>query len=1005
MRYYYHFFVYLFIFCSFPPTDSCLYAADVQLERVRLGQRDIGAGRAWVWADVSWRKAWRWSPAAAWGGVSSGHDAVWVFARFRMGLYDPEWPNVSANVGDSVLQLPHTNGMSALRPGMPLRMLEGSGIWPVHTEVIWVDTLLGRVGIRPALTHAISGARILAQRVWEPMRWETGVGVVASGGNVGLECEFASVRVDIPHHLVHNPVAGLWIRLAQQGRQEFVRAAMELPWNYRAAGVPDDAFVDVRLFAVEMVAVAGGPYSLGDSSTAGGFREVRISNPDYTGAAQESSECGWKGPQPPGVTSVPATFPNGWRPCYVAKYELTQGQYCDFLNVLTFHQQRARTHSSPASAYRTAALSVGLQERNGLIVHIPGDSLMQLPAVYGCDLNNNGVVNEEADGTWIACGGLSPHDALAFADWAGLRPLTEMEWEKAGRGQKSGVAGELPFGAFRPMKARGGQMSQLTRIHLPDSTWVVYQLHSFDSVGLDTFIVDEVGSDGRVGFWMVGGGGAGASWGGPSDRAGGGGGGGRVLSSDDWGGLLLSHKRYGVMVGRGGVDSCRVGDSVSWTGCGESSRALGLEAVGGGRGGIYGGFAGGSGGGGGGLLPPSMQHLGGERRISGAGGHTGGAGGRISLGGWPVVWAGLAGGGGGAMGIGQNGAASVGGGGAGGAGVFSDFGGVGRWYGWGGGGASAWGRGGSDGRGISGSGGDSLLRAGRDADAGLGGGGGGAFTSGCAARGGRGGSGLVMIRYPILPNSLSREVLYLQNGGKASERLWGRAPHWLGFSLFDSTARWVGGPVRVGALAHDSSLLRTSGASDWGIFDLAGNVSEWVVSAEVLSARNFSGGQGDGHLSVYGGAAEVGWPEASAMGFRGGSWREAESALRIGDRRGMSWGSANNSVAAGAAGIRLGRGRTCPLPDSLPSAAVVSRWSVDGIDLEADSAVGIPSSADGIWWILPADWELLSGQGSRRIRVLAGGPSGYVRWSRYNDCGLGPERCMWIELNQLPLQP
>ena len=119
----------------------------------------------------------------------------------------------------------------------------------------------------------------------------------------------------------------------------------------------------------------------------------------------------------------------------------------------------------------------------------------------------------------------------------------------------------------------------------------------------------------------------------------------------------------------------------------------------------------------------------------------------------------------------------------------------------------------------------------------------------------------------------------------------------------------------------------------------------------------------------------------------------------------MSWGSANNSVAAGAAGIRLGRGRTCPLPDSLPSAAVVSRWSVDGIDLEADSAVGIPSSADGIWWILPADWELLSGQGSRRIRVLAGGPSGYVRWSRYNDCGLGPERCMWIELNQLPLQP
>jgi hypothetical protein len=262
-----------------------------------------------------------------------------------------------------------------------------------------------------------------------------------------------------------------------------------------------------------------------------------------------------------------------------------------------------------------------------------------------------------------------------------------------------------------------------------------------------------------------------------------------------------------------------------------------------------------------------------------------------------------------------------------------------------------------------------------------------------------------MIRYPILPGSLSRTALFLQNGGESSERLRGRAPHWLGFSLFDSTAQWVSGPVRVGALAYDSCLLRASGASDWGIFDLAGNVSEWVVSAEDMSARNFSGGQGDGRLSAYGGAVELYWPEASAMGFRGGSWKEPEAALRVGDRRGMLLGTAVSSFAAGAAGIRLGRGRICPLPDTLPAAVLLIRRSVDGIDLMAGSAAGSTPSSDGFWWILPPDWELLSGQGSRHIRVLAGSGAGFIRWSRYNDCGLGPERCIWIDLNLLPLQP
>jgi formylglycine-generating enzyme required for sulfatase activity len=977
-------------------------AADVRLAQIRLGPRDSLAGRTSVLADLSWRKAWRWPPAVAWGGVSSGHDAVWVFGRFRQGMYDPEWSNLSAASGDSVLQLPHTRGMSVLRPGMPLQKIEGSGTWPDHTEVTWVDTLLGRVGFRPALTEAIHGARIMAQRIWEPILWDAGCSVEADAGGLAVEWECATARVEQPIHPVHNPITGVWVRLANAGHVAFLEVALKLPWNYRAAGVPDDSYLDVQLFAIEMVSVAGGPYCLGDGNASGGFSPVRIGHPTPARGAQWSSPCGWEGPQPPGLPALPATYPNGWRAFYVAKYEVTQGQYRDFLNVLTFQQQKARTHSSPASPHRTSALNASIPERNGLVVYLPGDSTHQLPAVYGCDLNNNGVADEPQDGEWIACGGLSSDDALAFADFTGLRVLTEMEWEKAGRGQKQGLPGDLPFGAFRPMTARGGRMSQVTRIHRPDSSLVVYQLHTFDSSGVDSFVVEELGSEGRVEYWIVGGGGAGASWGGDGDRAGGGGGGGQVLSSGDWGRLLLSHRSYGITVGRGGVDTCHLGDPVGWTGSGEPSEAFGLQAAGGGRGGVFGGFAGGSGGGGGGLMQPSILHSGGESRYSGLGGHNGGNGGIMATNGVPVAWLGLAGGGGGAMERGQNGG-SVLGGGDGGAGVWSDFGELPRWYGWGGGGASLLGSGGADGRGIAGSGGDSLHRAGRDAPPGSGGGGGGAFTSACGATAGRGGSGVVMIRYPIQSVPLFRGSLVLSNGGESTERLEGAAPHWLGFSLFDSTSSLIGGPVRGGALAHDSSLIRVSGASDWGIFDLSGNVAEWVVSAESVGALNYLGTHGDGRLSVDGEALESDWPDGTDLGLRGGSWNLPEEALHIGDRRGMS-SLTQSGPGIGSSGIRLGRTRACSLPDSLPSHAMVSRWSVDGIALESTDTSVSPAS-QAYWWVLPADWDLLSGQGSRKIRAVAGSRAGMVRWSRFNDCGLGPERCIRVDLNQLLQQP
>ncbi len=52
------------------------------------------------------------------------------------------------------------------------------------------------------------------------------------------------------------------------------------------------------------------------------------------------------------------------------------------------------------------------------------------------------------DGQWIACDYLSWMDLCAYADWAGLRPMTELELEKACRGGGvSATAGDYPWGS------------------------------------------------------------------------------------------------------------------------------------------------------------------------------------------------------------------------------------------------------------------------------------------------------------------------------------------------------------------------------------------------------------------------------------------------------------------------------------------------------------------------------------------------------------------------------
>lgn len=69
------------------------------------------------------------------------------------------------------------------------------------------------------------------------------------------------------------------------------------------------------------------------------------------------------------------------------------------------------------------------------------------PVTFYCDLDGDGTGNEADDGEWVVCLFLTWFDACSYLDWAGLRPMTELEYEKACRGNQTPVAGEFAWGS------------------------------------------------------------------------------------------------------------------------------------------------------------------------------------------------------------------------------------------------------------------------------------------------------------------------------------------------------------------------------------------------------------------------------------------------------------------------------------------------------------------------------------------------------------------------------
>ena len=118
-------------------------------------------------------------------------------------------------------------------------------------------------------------------------------------------------------------------------------------------------------------------------------------------------------------TQLPEAYPLGYKAFYCMKTEVSQWLYTEFLNTIPFLAEGYSDDEHPRFPDK-----FGVNRFN----------IKRTSEKYIIDANNDNVDSQASDGKWIAVNWMSWQDMEAFADWAGLRPMTELEFEKACRG-------------------------------------------------------------------------------------------------------------------------------------------------------------------------------------------------------------------------------------------------------------------------------------------------------------------------------------------------------------------------------------------------------------------------------------------------------------------------------------------------------------------------------------------------------------------------------------------
>ena len=242
----------------------------------------------------------------------------------------------------------------------------------------------------------------------------------------------------------HSTVSPLQVDTVNDNKGVFIRRSAVGGGNISATSVtlsmnlPAGTY-NFKVFGIEMVNVPQGAFQLGDGLSDFKFNSITIDAvAQANGLTQAQLETSY-------AIALPNTFPMGFNAFYCMKYEISQEQYSDFLNTLTFTQQKNHVVTDPISAAGSYAMYTGFQYRNGLSIVTPGFN-GAIPAIFGCDATT-GTPNGINDGQNIAMNNIGYLDLSAYLDWSALRPMTELEFEKTCRGPEARIVGAFPWGS------------------------------------------------------------------------------------------------------------------------------------------------------------------------------------------------------------------------------------------------------------------------------------------------------------------------------------------------------------------------------------------------------------------------------------------------------------------------------------------------------------------------------------------------------------------------------
>ncbi len=241
-----------------------------------------------------------------------------------------------------------------------------------------------------------------------------------------------------------------------------------------------------KVIGTEMVYVPQGGFYLGDgraTNTTNFSGGNNASTPLFINAAIQTAGLGSAANYTSNAIygcpgNLPSTFPLGYNGFWCMKYELSMVAYTEFMNCLNYDQQANRLSKWDGRYPNLVGTNFGNSSQKGSLKVSVAGTFNTVPATF---------VNNITYSNYTPASYVGWKDLTAYLDWAGLRPMTEFEFEKACRGTLNPVANEYPWGNTQITQAFNTPANNGSDTEKPNQSGEGLCLYAWDEVNQAPF--------------------------------------------------------------------------------------------------------------------------------------------------------------------------------------------------------------------------------------------------------------------------------------------------------------------------------------------------------------------------------------------------------------------------------------------------------------------------------------------------------------------------------------